>query len=68
MKFGLAGVLVFIGVKMLLDPHAGPAKPFQMEISTGTSLLVVAAILAIAIALSLTAARREAKPNTDEHG
>ena len=59
LKIGLAVVLVFIGVKMLLDPHAGPAKPFQMEISTGTSLLVVAAILVLAIVLSLTAARRE---------
>lgn len=57
---GLAVVLVFIGTKMLLAPHGGrEAKWFQVEIPTATSLLVVAAILAVAITLSITAARRE---------
>jgi len=60
---GLAVVLVFIGGKMLLDPHDHEAKWFQVKIPTATSLLVVAAILAVAIALSLTAARREKKIN-----
>ena len=56
---GLALVLIFIGGKMLLDPHDRAPQWFQVKIPTVTSLLVVAAILAIAIALSVTAARRE---------
>ena len=59
LKAGLAVVLIFVGAKMLFDPHAHAAKWFQVKISTVTSLLVVAAILASAIALSVTAARRE---------
>jgi tellurite resistance protein TerC len=61
LKFGLSFVLAFIGVKMLLDPHDRPAQWFQIEIPTGVSLLVVAAILSISIALSVTAAWREKK-------
>jgi len=56
---GLALVLIFIGGKMLLDPHDHAPQWFQVKIPTVTSLFVVAAILAIAIALSVTAARRE---------
>jgi tellurite resistance protein TerC len=56
---GLSLVLVFVGAKMLLDPHDHAPQWFQIKIPTITSLLVVAAILAIAIALSVTAARRE---------
>ena len=56
---GLSLVLIFIGGKMLLDPHDHAPQWFQVKIPTVTSLLVVAAILAIAIALSITAARRE---------
>jgi tellurite resistance protein TerC len=56
---GLSLVLVFVGAKMLLDPHDHTPQWFQIKIPTVTSLLVVAAILAIAIALSVTAARRE---------
>jgi tellurite resistance protein TerC len=61
LKIGLSFVLAFIGVKMLLDPHDHPTRWFQIEIPTGVSLLVVAAILSISIALSVTAARREKK-------
>jgi tellurite resistance protein TerC len=61
LKFGLSVVLVFVGAKMLLDPHGHEPKSFQIEIPTGVSLLVVAAILAISIALSVTAAHREKK-------
>lgn len=61
LKIGLSLVLAFIGVKMLLDPHDRPTKWFQIEIPTGVSLLVVAAILSISIALSVTAASREKK-------
>jgi len=59
LKIGLSIVLVFIGAKMLLDPHEAAAKWYQVEIPTGVSLLVVAAIIGISIALSITAARRE---------
>jgi len=58
LKAGLSLVLIFVGIKMLLDPHDMPARRWQVEIPTGTSLLVVAAILAIAISLSITANRR----------
>jgi tellurite resistance protein TerC len=58
LKIGLSVVLAFVGLKMLLDPHDHPPRWFQIEIPTGVSLLVVAAILSISIALSVTAARR----------
>jgi tellurite resistance protein TerC len=59
LKTGLSVVLVFVGAKMLLDPHGQEPKWFQIEIPTGVSLLVVAGIFLISIALSVTAARRE---------
>jgi tellurite resistance protein TerC len=65
LKAGLSVVLIFIGAKMLLDPHDHPAKWYQIKIPTPASLLVVAAILAIAIVLSLAAAQRE-KPIADK--
>jgi tellurite resistance protein TerC len=65
LKIGLSFVLAFIGVKMLLDPHDRPTQWFQIEIPTGVSLLVVAAILSIFIALSVTAAWREKKTTTN---
>jgi tellurite resistance protein TerC len=61
LKIGLSVVLAFIGAKMLLDPHDRPPQWFQVEIPTSISLLVVAAILSVSIALSITAARREKK-------
>lgn len=59
LKYGLSLVLVFIGIKMLLAPHHPPKKWYQVEIPTGLSLGVVAAIILISIALSIVAARRE---------
>ena len=59
LKTGLSVVLVFVGVKMLLDPHGNEPKWFQIEIPTSVSLLVVAGIFLISIVLSITAARRE---------
>lgn len=59
LNIGLSAVLVFIGVKMLIDPHHHEPKWFQVELPTAVSLEVVAAILLISIALSVTAARRE---------
>ncbi|MGA9778358.1 MAG: TerC family protein [Limisphaerales bacterium] len=63
LKIGLSVVLVFIGIKMLVEPHGPSPQWFQRQIPTGASLLVVAAILSIAIALSVAAARREGKIN-----
>ncbi len=51
LSHGLAIVLAFIGVKMLIEPW--------LPISTGLSLSVVAGVLAIAVLASVTAARRE---------
>jgi tellurite resistance protein TerC len=65
LKFGLSVVLVFFGVKMLLAPHSLGRQWFQIQIPNSISLLVVAAILLICIALSVTAAQREAN---DKHG
>ena len=66
LKVGLSFVLAFIGVKMLLDPHDQPPRWFQVEIPTGVSLLVVAGIILISIALSVTAAHREKKTALDK--
>jgi tellurite resistance protein TerC len=60
LKVGLSVVLVFIGVKMLLDPHdREPPLPFQVEIPISISLLTVAGILLISIVASVIAAQRE---------
>jgi tellurite resistance protein TerC len=64
LKIGLAVVLVFIGVKMLLDPHEGHRQlSFQFDIPTPVSLLIVAGIILASIVLSVIAARREEKKN-----
>jgi tellurite resistance protein TerC len=64
LNVGLSFVLIFIGVKMLIDPHKSEPKWFQVALPTSVSLMVVAAILSISIALSVTAAHREkAKAN-----
>ncbi len=59
LKVGLSVVLVFVGAKMLLAPHDEPHRWFQVEIPTGISLVVVAAIIASSILLSVATARRE---------
>jgi tellurite resistance protein TerC len=60
LKAGLSVVLVFVGVKMLLDPHDTPVpRWWQLEIPTAVSLLIVGVILLIAILLSIQATRRE---------
>ena len=63
LKFGLSVVLVFIGIKMLLDPHDDPPKRFQVDIPIGTSLLVVGGIILIAIGGSVFATWRESWRN-----
>lgn len=59
LKCGLSGVLVFIGGKMLLEPHGHSPQWFQFEIPTTISLLVVAVVLLISITLSVVVERRE---------
>jgi tellurite resistance protein TerC len=70
LKTGLSVVLVFVGAKMLVEPHTLPARWFQIQIPTGVSLLVAATILFLSIALSIVAARRErnAKPPINTGG
>ena len=61
LKAGLAVVLVFVGLKMLVAPHGNGAEPalwFQVKISTATSLAVVGGIIAASILLSVAARRR----------
>ncbi|HVU07108.1 MAG TPA: TerC family protein [Verrucomicrobiae bacterium] len=59
LKTGLAAVLVFVGVKMLLSPHGREPQWFQVEIPTLISLLVIAGIFLTCIVLSVIVARRE---------
>ncbi len=62
LKTGLAVVLVFIGVKMLLDNHEGhPHLWFQVDIPTSVSLLVIAGILLASMIPSVVSARWENK-------
>lgn len=57
LNVGLSLVLIFIGAKMLLDPHGHEPKWFQIEISTSTSLIVVATIILASILVSVIAMR-----------
>jgi len=60
LKYGLAVVLVFIGVKMLIDPHDNEHPMwFQYDIPIGLSLLIVGSIILISILASLIARWRE---------
>src|SRR5207247_6633924 len=62
LKPGLSIALVFVGVKMLLDPHdREPPLWFQVEIPISISLLVIAGIILESIVLSIVAAEREKK-------
>lgn len=58
LKFGLSAVLVFVGGKMLLEPHGARTQWFQCNIPNGVSLLVMGAILGAAMAVSVIVARR----------
>ncbi len=59
LKFGLSVVLLFIGVKMLIDPHDHPPRWFQYDIPDSTSLIVVGGIITAAIVASLITGRRQ---------
>ena len=58
LKYGLSLVLVFIGVKMLIDPHGESHRAWQVEIPIGASLCVVVIIILTSILLSVLVARR----------
>jgi tellurite resistance protein TerC len=62
LNVGLSVVLVFIGVKMLLDPHGHEAKWYQMEIPISVSLGIVAGIILVSIVASLLFKNRQEKP------
>ncbi len=49
----------FWGLKMLLEPHGSEPRWFQYDIPNGLSLLIIAAILGLAMLVSVAAARRE---------
>jgi tellurite resistance protein TerC len=62
LKSGLSVVLVFIGVKMLLEPHGEPqAEPlwFQVDIPTRVSLIVVGSIIGVSMVASVIIAAIE---------
>ena len=63
LKVGLSVVLVFIGVKMLIDPHESLSpKWFQYDMPDLGALLVVVMIIALSILASMIASKLE------EHG
>jgi hypothetical protein len=51
---------------MLLDPHEGPPKWFQVDISSSISLIVVGAIILTSISLSIVATRHERRIKRDQ--
>jgi tellurite resistance protein TerC len=60
LKFGLSAVLIFIGIKMLIDPGESPPRWwFQVDIATSTSLIVVAGIILLSMIASVISAQRE---------
>jgi len=59
LKAGLAVVLSFIGLKMLLSPHGKEPRGIQLELPITTSLMVVAGILLVSIVASIIAAQLE---------
>jgi tellurite resistance protein TerC len=69
LKVGLSAVLIFIGVKMLIDPGEAPPRWFQADIPTSTSLIVVASIILLSMIASVISAQREKKRtrNAPEH-
>jgi tellurite resistance protein TerC len=67
LKYGLSIVLVFIGVKMLLDPHdREPPLWFQVDIPISISLMVVAGIILLSMIISIVVAKREERSASDK--
>jgi len=65
LKYGLSLVLVFIGVKMLIDPHGRDPEWWQFKIPTGASLSIVGGIILLSVAVSILAAQRERQEKKD---
>jgi tellurite resistance protein TerC len=62
LKVGLSAVLIFIGIKMLIDPGDLPPRWwFQVDVPTSTSLIVVASIILLSMIASVISAQREKK-------
>jgi tellurite resistance protein TerC len=59
LKVGLSFVLVFVGIKMLLDPHDATPEWYQLDIPVFFSLLMVAGIIGMSIVCSIVATHRE---------
>ncbi|HEX3801074.1 MAG TPA: TerC family protein [Verrucomicrobiae bacterium] len=59
LKTGLSIVLVFIGAKMLLDPHDDPPRWFQVDIPDSLALVVVVLIIGVSIVASKLVAERK---------
>jgi tellurite resistance protein TerC len=69
LKYGLALVLAFIGVKMLLDaPDEGPAYWWQVDIPISISLSVVAGIILTSMAVSVIAGYLEKRGGAKPKG
>ncbi len=66
LKYGLSLVLVFIGLKMLVDPHDRDAAWWQFKIPTGASLSIVAGIILLSVTVSIIAAQRENKEKEND--
>ena len=61
LKTGLAVVLVFIGIKMLIDPHGHAPKWWQRDVPTAMSLGIVGGIILLSVLASLAAAWHKAR-------
>jgi tellurite resistance protein TerC len=61
LKYGLSIVLIFIGVKMLLDPHDREPLWFQYDMPILLSLAVVAGIILASVLLSVFVTRRASR-------
>jgi tellurite resistance protein TerC len=59
LKYGLSVVLVFVGLKMLLDPHGHEPKWYQFDIPTPISLGVVLSIIVLSILISVMLSGRK---------
>ncbi|MGV3757225.1 MAG: TerC family protein [Verrucomicrobiota bacterium] len=59
LKVGLSIVLIFIGVKMLIDPHGKLPEWYQFKIPTTLSLVVIAGIILGSILISVALAKKE---------
>ena len=67
LKVGLAIVLMFIGCKMLVDPHGNePTYWFQVHIPISLSLGIVAAIILSSVALSLLVLKSQKAQTADD--